>query len=179
MNWLPPNVAPLTACPDYDLILEDGGQITVPKRLSSSHPLHKLWTLSRQSKTTLFESRQVQRDENYPSTSIDVPSSCLVLGVQDWINELQPDSTFSSILVREEYREALRALIEWFSEGVFEILTETAVGEDAMQVDGSPAPFPNPFFALSPDSRPKQGAFVLLGHPGIGEQFRTRDRSSL
>ena len=169
--------APLSACPDYDLILEDNAQI---RKLSASHPLHKLWTLSRDSETTLFELRQVQRDENHPSTSIDVPSSCLVLEVENWIEELQPDSSFSGVLVRQEYREALRALMEWFLEGTSDIPTEIAVGEDAMQVDDVlSSPFPNPFFDHSPDSRPTKGAFVLLGHPGIGEQSLNRDYSSL
>ena len=137
--------------------------------------------LCRESDTNLFESRPVQRDENHPSTCIDVPSSCLVLDVQDWINELQPDATFSGVLVREEYREALRALTRWFleetsaeGEGTSDI-TETAVGEDAMQVDDVfPAPLPNPFREISSDFRPDRGAFVLVGHPGIGEQFLTK-----
>jgi hypothetical protein len=96
----------------------------------------------------------------------------LVLDVQDWISILQPDASFSGVLVREEYREAVRALIQWFSEGMSEIPTEIAVDEDTMQVDEA---FPNPFVKLSRDSLPKKGGFVLLGHPGIGEQFLGQD----
>jgi hypothetical protein len=97
----------------------------------------------------------------------------LVLETQDWINKLQPGSPFSGVLVREEYRGALRALVEWFSEGTYDIPTEIVVGEDAMQVDA--APFPNPFFALPSHSLSEKGAFVVLGHPGIGEQFLPQD----
>ena len=145
---------------------KESGQITESRKLSPSHPLHKLWVLSRERETTLFKPHQVQRDESHPSKSIDVPSSCLVLEVQDWIKYLQPESSVSGVLVREEYREALRALIEWFSEGTDDIPTEIAVGEDAMQVDDVlPAPFPNPFFDLSPDSRPKRGGIRVAWPP--------------
>jgi hypothetical protein len=63
----------------------------------------------------------------------------------------------------------------WFSEGTDEIPTEIAADEDAMQVDDVLPAFPNPFIDPSPDALPTEGAFVLLGHPGIGEQFLPQD----
>lgn len=155
---------------------EGSGKITEPQKLSSSDPLHRLWTVCRDPATTLFKSHKVQRDKSHPSNNADVPSSCLVLEVQDWISELQPDSDFSGVLVREEYREALGALLKWFLQGIHSIPTEIAVDEDAMQVvDVPPDLFPNPFSDFPPDARPKDGPFVLLGHPGIGEHFLTPD----
>ena len=120
--------------------------------------------LAKEPQATPFETRPVQRDEISPSTETNLPLDCMVLKGGDWVRELQPDSRFTGVLIRDEYKEALRAIMEWFLHG-------NEVTEDAMEVDGmQPAPLGNPFVDVSIDLVSKHWAFVLLGNPGIGEQ---------
>ena len=81
----------------------------------------------------------------------------MVLKGGDWVQELQPDSRFTGVLIRDEYKEALRAIMEWF------------FGQDAMEVDDAqPAAFGNPFLDVPAGHVPENRAFVLFGNPGIG-----------
>jgi len=119
--------------------------------------------LTRESHATLFETRPVQRDESSPSTAANIPLDCMVLKGGDWVRELQPDSRFTDILIRDEYKEALRAIMEWFLRG-------NEVTEGAMEVDDmQPAPFENPFFGIPTGFVSTNRGLVLLGNPGIGK----------
>jgi hypothetical protein len=120
--------------------------------------------LAREPQTTLFETRPVQRDGSCPSTEANLPLDCMVLTGGEWARELQPDFRFTGVLIRDEYKEALQAIMEWFLHG-------NEVTEDAMEVDDmQPAPFGNPFLDVHIDLVSENWAFVLLGNPGIGEQ---------
>jgi hypothetical protein len=111
--------------------------------------------LARGSQETLFETRFVQRDNSYPS---DLPLSYMVLKGGEWIEELQPDSRISGVLIRDEYVGALEAMVKWF------------LTEDAMEVDNiEPAILKNPFINIPPNLVSKNWGLVLLGDPGIGE----------
>ena len=114
--------------------------------------------LAREPQSTLFETRQVQRDESCPS--IELPLNCMVLKGGDWARKLEPDSRLTDVLIRDEYVVALRAIIDFF------LGNETT--EDAMEVDDiEPAPlaFDVPLGLVS-----KNRGFILLGDPGIGER---------
>ena len=128
------------------------------QRLPSDHPLHKLWMLAREPQPTLFETRPVQRDKSFPSTKTNLPLDCMVLRGGDWVRELQPDSRFTGALIRDEYAEALRAIMKWF----------LPVTEDVDDVE--PAPLKNPFLDVPTGLVSKKWGFVLLGDPGIGER---------
>ena len=121
--------------------------------------------LARDSRTTLFETRQVQRDESCPSTETNLPLDFMVLRGGDWVRELQPGSRFTdAILIRDEYVVALRAIMKWF-------YPINEVTENVMEVDGiKPARLKNPFLDVPTDLRSNKSAFVLLGNPGIGER---------
>ncbi|KIL69261.1 hypothetical protein M378DRAFT_773366 [Amanita muscaria Koide BX008] len=113
--------------------------------------------LAREPQTTLFETRPVQRDT---STEINLPLDCVVLKGGDWVRELQPDSPFTGVLIRDEYAEALRAIVKWF--------LADEMTEDAMEVDDiepTPFVFDVPLKGLVSENR----GFVLLGDPGIGK----------
>ena len=84
------------------------------QKLPFDHPLHKLWMLAREPQPTLFETRPVQRDESCPSTESNLPLECMVLRGGDWVRELQPDSRFTGVLIRDEYVEALRVIMKFF-----------------------------------------------------------------
>ena len=113
--------------------------------------------LAREPRTTLFETRPVQRDT---STETNLPLDCVVLRGGDWVRELQPDSTFTGVLIRDEYAEALRAIVKWF--------LADEMTEDAMEVDDiEPAPF---VFDVPLGLVSENRGFVLLGDPGIGER---------
>jgi hypothetical protein len=114
--------------------------------------------------------------------------------VDDWIKSLQPEcALFNGILIRDEYLVALTAVIECS-------MGTKSIGDDpnrasshghAMDVDSNGAdldaaweghhmpidggilstPFSNPFAKASPQPSLKEEAgFILIGHPGIGEQ---------
>jgi len=132
-------------------------------KLPSEHSLHKLWMLAREPQTTLVETRPVQRDKSCLSTETNLPLDCTVLRGGDWVQELQPDSHFTGVLIRNEYVGALRAIMKWF-------LSIDEVTEDAMEVDDiEPAPLENPFLDVPNGLVSKRWAFVLLGDPGIGK----------
>ncbi|KAF8221560.1 hypothetical protein L208DRAFT_1414824 [Tricholoma matsutake] len=133
------------------------------QKLPSEHSLHKLWMLAKEPQAMLFETRPVQRDEISPSTETNLPLDCMVLKGGDWVRELQPDSRFTGVLIRAEYKEALRAIMEWFLHG-------NKVTEDPMEVDDmQPAPLGNPFLDVPIGLVSENWAFVLLGNPGIGK----------
>ena len=119
--------------------------------------------------TTLFETRPVQRDKICrPSTETTLPSDCMVLRGGDWVRELEPDSRFTDVLIRDEYVGVLRAIMKWF------LPINSEVTEDAMEVDViEPASAPlekNPFLDVPTGLVSKNWAFVLLGDPGIGKR---------
>jgi hypothetical protein len=100
----------------------------------------------------------------------------IVLKGGNWVRELQPDSHFTGVLIRDEYKEALGAIMEWFLSG-------NKVTEDAMDIDDScsswkhkvqiatqPGPLGNPFLDVPIGRVSRNWAFVLLGNPGIGEE---------
>ena len=127
--------------------------------LPSEHPLHKLWMLARKPQPALFEGRPVQRDKSCSLTETSLPSNCMVLKGGDWVRELQPDSRFTDVLIRDEYVRALRAIVKWFSNDVT---------EDDMEVDDiEPAHLKN-ILNVPTGLVSKTWAFVLLGDPGIG-----------
>ena len=71
----------------------------------------------------------------------------------DWVRELQPDSTFTGVLMRDA--EALRAIVKWF--------LADDMTEDAMEVDDiEPAPF---VFDVPLGLVSENRGFVLLGDP--------------
>ena len=91
----------------------------------------------------------------------------MVLKGGDWVRVLQPDARFTDVLIRDEYKEALRVIMEWFLCGN----EETEETEGAMEVDDmQPAPFGNPFFDVPAGFVSTIGALLLLGNPGIGGQ---------
>lgn len=57
------------------------------------------------------------------------------------VRELQPDAHFTGVMIRDEHKEALRAIMEWFLNG-------TIVVGDSMDVDD--IPLWNPFLAIDP-----------------------------
>ena len=117
--------------------------------------------------STLFETRQVQRDGSSPSTEINLPLDCMVLKGGDWVQELQPGSGFTGILIRDEYKEASRVIVEWFLKGT----EATEVTEGTMEVDDmQPAPFGNPFLDLPTGFVSTIRGLLILGNPGIGGQ---------
>ena len=123
--------------------------------------------LARESHATLFETRQVQRDRSSPSTEINLPLDCMVLKGGDWVQELQPGSGFTGILIRDEYKEASRVIVEWFLKGT----EATEVTEGTMEVDDmQPAPFGNPFLDLPTGFVSTIRGLLILGNPGIGGQ---------
>ncbi|SRR6266576_1243981 len=143
----------------YFLNVVDFGHFTAQK-LPSEHSLHKLWMLARKPKSTLFETRRIQRDESYPSTETNLPSDCMVLKGGDWVQKLQPDSGFTGVLIRDEYVEALRAIRKYF-------LANEMI-EDAMEVDDiDPARLA---IDIPLDFVSEKQGIVLLGDPGIGER---------
>ena len=113
--------------------------------------------LAREPRTTLFETRPVQRDT---STETNLPLDCVVLRGGDWVRELQPDSTFTGVLMRDEYAEALRAIVKW---SLADDMTEHAMEVD--DIKSAPFVFDVPLGLVS-----ETRGFVLLGDPGIGEQ---------
>jgi hypothetical protein len=100
----------------------------------------------------------------------------MVLKGGAWVQELQPDSRFRGVLIRDEYKEALRAIMEWFlhekqvtDDAVTDnAVTDNAVTDDAMEVDDEPAPFGNPFLDIPTSHVSENWAFIILGNPGIG-----------
>ena len=81
----------------------------------------------------------------------------------DWVRELEPDSRFTGVLIRDEYVEALRAIMKWF-------LPINEVTEDVMEVDDiEPAHLENPFLDVPTGLVTKKWVFILLGDSGIGE----------
>ena len=73
----------------------------------------------------------------------------------DWVRELQPDSPFTGVLIRDEYLEALRAIVKWF------------LADEMTEDDIEPAPF---VFDVPLGLVSENRGFVLLGDPGIGER---------
>ncbi|KAF8344474.1 hypothetical protein F5887DRAFT_1159528, partial [Amanita rubescens] len=125
------------------------------QKLFSEHPLHKLWMLAREPQSTLFQTRPVQRDKSCPSTETNLP-----LG-GDWVQELQPGSGFTGVLIRDEYLRALRAIVKWF------LANEMTEPEDAMEGDDiEPLPAPLAFDVPLGVVSENRG-FILLGDPGI------------
>ena len=101
----------------------------------------------------------------------------MVLKVQAWIDELMEAPCVSGFLIREEFRSALRALVEFSTTGKCQFSTvDTEIeGEDVdvMQVDddGSLATLENPFLNPASALVSEKGGFILLGHPGIGKNL--------
>ena len=126
----------------------------------------------------MFELRTVQRDTSCPG--IHVPPTYWVLKIQDWLEELVPESSLLGVLIRDEYMEALKAVIEYSSKRTTNFPTVVSHGgdrkdnEDDMRVDDDTlsAPFRNPFLDPPAQLVSYRGGFILVGHPGIGEQHR-------
>jgi len=117
--------------------------------------------------------KDVERDGS-SSPDISIPSTYWVLDVKDWSLEFDPKCFVSGALIRDEYKEALQAVLSHYRTGNFHFPT-SVVGE-AMEVDIENRPFANPFLDLSADFVSEMGAFILLGHPGIGDLSRFLNR---
>ncbi|KIL65205.1 hypothetical protein M378DRAFT_162471 [Amanita muscaria Koide BX008] len=114
--------------------------------------------VARDPRATFFDTRPVN-----PSTKTELPLNFMVLKGGDWVRELQPESRFTDVLIRDEYTDALRAIMKWF-------LDEDEATEDTMKADDmQPAALENLFFGVPAGLVSKNWAFVLLGNPGIGK----------
>jgi Crinkler effector protein N-terminal domain len=141
------------------------------EKLTPSHPLHKLWLLRQQSDTKSFIFQHKMEDIH----TRPVPSSTYwVMTQKDEINSLLgfgQEYGLKGVLIREEYKEAFRAAIEFAETGEANCLTEAAADDESelhqneAEVQDS---YLNPFSDIS-DTRSRQGGFILIGHPGIGE----------
>ena len=86
----------------------------------------------------------------------NLPSHYIVLKGGDWVRELEPDARFTDILIRDEYKEALRATMRWFLAG-------ERVSENGMEVDDmQQAPLENPFLDVPAGFVSQSRAFILV-----------------
>jgi hypothetical protein len=117
----------------------------------------------------LFELHPVKRDSQNPIEGVRVPQSCWTLSLSPWIRHLQPTVDGSGFLIREEYGEAPRALVEYYKTGRLRAVDESNGDDSQFNHDSCLA---NPFDELSLSTLPDDdvGGFILIGHPGIGEQ---------
>jgi hypothetical protein len=108
------------------------------------------------------------RDGSSLSQEVRVPSACYVLDVKDWMEHLDPTSSVSAVVIRDEYRDALEAVVAHYMVGKVDF--QTADDNDNEMAD--PTPIENPFLDLSVDMISCRAGFILLGHPGIGKSLR-------
>jgi hypothetical protein len=138
--------------------------------MDPSSLIQKLWENCwgrNESASNIFTMRAVIRDKQLPSSEdVHVPQSCWVLSVADWIGELVPEECASGFMIREEYIEATLAAIEYYKKGTYRFVTPP---DELTDITARNA-LTNPFSTLSLENVSKRGGFVLLGHPGIGEQ---------
>jgi hypothetical protein len=102
-----------------------------------------------------------------------LPSTYWTFDVNDWVRQLDPQSPVSGVLIRDEYKEALQALVQYYMDGTTPVPTET----DGMtqEVDNA-VPFLNPFSDIPARFVSNQLAAILLGHPGIGKIFHDSEK---
>jgi|ERR1700722_4223901 len=144
--------------------------VSVPEPLLPSHPLHDLLERCQKSDAKLFYLSNILRDKSPPADIINVPSSCWVLDSQNWANILTSDSFSASILMRNEYREATRAVVSFSRKASSRFLTSTEnAGDESTSDDILQIPIENPFLELPIGEVSTRAGFILLGHPGIGE----------
>jgi len=135
-----------------------------PEKLPPSHALHKLWKLRHTSTNSFI----VQ----HKSEDVHASSTYWVMKLHDEINELLDlgkSSGVSGVLIREEYVQALRAVIEFAEEGTFVFPTDDEEESEQNATQVHDTYFENPFSKLSAKSLSLMGGFILTGHPGIGE----------
>jgi hypothetical protein len=146
-------------------------------RLPQAHPLSELWTSCwKSSSCQLFKDVDVERD--HPKTTIETPEKFLLLDSGSWVKALDATYKCRGIMVREEYQNAMAAMVRIYQGEILEILTEDGVGHTLNA--GAKA---NPFYGLN-DSTTEKG-FVVIGQPGIGrdhhsciESFLTCDKGN-
>jgi hypothetical protein len=148
-------------------------QIPGVKKLPTSNPLSQLWSRVWQSENhDLFNQHKVERDGS--SSFPNISSTYWTLDVRDWALEFDPRCSVSSVLVRNEYREALRAAVDYYRVGKDHFPTDVDDEDEiVMEVDinNSVRPFANPFKDLPTNLVSQRDAFILLGPPGIGDLF--------
>lgn len=120
------------------------------EKLPPSHALHKLWLLREQSNTESFIVQRKWQDTHASSTNY------WVMTLQDEINTLlclRGKCALSGILIREEYVEALRAVIEVSETGNLKNNFPATVADDEDEEShqsklGVHDYFFNPFFQI-------------------------------
>jgi hypothetical protein len=138
--------------------------------LDNQHGFHKLWELARSGDMkTFFEMQAINRDADPPAQDVNVPLTCCV--VKDDVSGILGNFLISGALVRDEYSAAINDAI-MFCKKRGELKTMENSDVDAMLIDDPPEvsndglPDTNPFSSQFDSSA---AAFVLQGHPGIGE----------
>jgi hypothetical protein len=141
------------------------------EKVLSPSPLCDFWHLTWKADIRanfLLTLHDVERDEDNPcSPHIRVPETCWKLRAQPWITDLLGCDDASSFMIREEYIEALGALIQYYRSGE-DIIPNLMEDEYADRDVWNPPTISNPFDSLTSGERVREGGFVVLGHPGIG-----------
>jgi hypothetical protein len=137
------------------------------EKMVEGRPLYTLWTKYGKWESegpSLFEERAVQREigRRQASPGVDVPASYFVLKLSA---EDRSARTFavSSILIRDEYRQALDDICYFATNNKLPPLQQDRAYS---------AEFENPFFNTVPSNI--TAAVILLGHPGIGKPCDAR-----
>jgi len=139
------------------------------EQLPPSHLLHKLWLLREQTDTKSFIVQRKSEDSD-----INAPSTGWIMTRQDVINHLLgfENGHLLGVLIREEYTEAFRAVVEFSQTRRAKRRTEVTddeTEESHQSKTGAQDFYLNPFSNISATLSVSKGGFILIGHPGIGK----------